>query len=75
MNSTDDVTWWYVSTPGFTCAIATDEEDVIRQTPPILRRFVGQPRSNLTSWIQDSPRLNRAWVIEQLPAGDPRSRV
>jgi len=49
------VIWWYVSTSRWTCAVATDDDKpfTIRTTPPLLRRFRGQPLRNLIRWARE----------------------
>jgi hypothetical protein len=46
--------WWYVSTPRWTCAVETTAAKpfVIATTPPLLRRFLGQPLRNLHRWAR-----------------------
>ena len=47
----ETMTWWYVSSPRMTCAVKV-EDGVISDAAPILRRFVGQPATNLGSWLR-----------------------
>jgi hypothetical protein len=35
-----------------TCAVELDDNDVVVSTPPILRRFVGQPAKALGDWLR-----------------------
>ena len=70
-NVDDDLTWWWVSTSSFTCAVAVDTDDVIRKTAPILRRFRRQPRANLLTWVQG--RYGTNFQMERLPADDARA--
>ena len=44
--------WWWLSSRKMTVAVETDNGDVIRTTPPIVRKFQGQPLRNLTRWMQ-----------------------
>jgi len=48
--------WWYVSTERWTCAVRTDEWKpfTIRETPPYLRPFRGQPLRNLARWARSN---------------------
>lgn len=39
----------FLSGPRFTCLVET-RDGVIVSTPPILRKFVGQPIENVLSW-------------------------
>lgn len=42
--------WFSISTPNFTCAIAV-ENDIIVRSAPILKRFISQNTSNLFNWL------------------------
>jgi hypothetical protein len=42
--------YWWVSCAEFTVRVVTDEQDVITEAAPIVRRFVGQPFENLKRW-------------------------
>lgn len=44
------ITWWWVRGTFFTCGIATDENGVIVQTAPVLKRFRGQHWNRLMKW-------------------------
>ena len=46
------MSWWYVSSDHMTCAVELDDNNVIVTTPPILRRFVGQPATSLGDWLR-----------------------
>ena len=46
------MSWWYVSSDQMTCAVELDDNNVIVTTPPILRRFVGQPATSLGDWLR-----------------------
>ncbi len=35
-----------------TAGVDTDKNDIIIDTPPILKIFIGQPLSNLKSWLK-----------------------
>jgi len=43
---------YYVSTPDFTCHVQTDEHGIVKDTAPLLRKFVGQPIENLIGWCR-----------------------
>lgn len=49
---TDARAWWWLSTPLMTVAVATDEALIVREAPPIVRMFIGQPSRNLGSWMR-----------------------
>ena len=38
-------------TPSFACLVMVDDQAQIVQAAPLLKRFVGQPLSNLTRWM------------------------
>ena len=40
---------WYVLGRGFTCGVTTTD-GIITGTPPLLRKFNGQPLDNLRRW-------------------------
>ena len=42
--------WFWYSTPKFTCGVLV-ESGIIIETAPFLRKFVGQPQSNLDYWV------------------------
>lgn len=42
--------WWFVKSKTFGCAVATDKNKIIVITPPLLRKFLGQPLDNLCNW-------------------------
>lgn len=44
--------WYWLSTDRMTVAVACDEEDMIVEAAPIVRRFVGQPAANLGRWLR-----------------------
>jgi hypothetical protein len=41
---------YWVSCAKFTVRVAADEDGVITEAAPIVRRFIGQPLGNLTRW-------------------------
>lgn len=43
--------WWWLSTAKWTCAVST-RGHMIADTPPLLRKFKGQPISNLMRWAR-----------------------
>jgi hypothetical protein len=44
------MTNWYYSCPKFTVLVKTDATGTIVWAAPIVRRFIGQPLSNLERW-------------------------
>ena len=44
--------WWWLSCDRFTVAVALDENDVIVVAAPIVRKFIGQPSTNLGRWMR-----------------------
>lgn len=57
---------YWCSTPQWTCLVVIDAQKHIVDAAPLLRRFVGQPASNLRRWTQA-----KGWQMEvvQLPQG------
>jgi hypothetical protein len=45
------MSWWYVSSVKLTCAVRV-ERGVIVEGAPIVRRFIGQPATNLGRWLR-----------------------
>lgn len=45
--------WYYASTPFMTAMVGT-RDGVIVETPPILKRFMGQSIDNLATWVLKS---------------------
>jgi hypothetical protein len=43
---------YWVSSPIMTVAVSVDEKDIITRAAPVVRRFMGQPLRNLTSWLR-----------------------
>lgn len=48
---------YWVSCRDFTVRVDVDDAGVIRQAAPIVRKFIGQPLSNLLTW-----KRNTEWV-------------
>jgi hypothetical protein len=46
------LTWYWLSTDRMTVGVAVDEHNVIVKAAPIVRRFIGQPSTNLGSWLR-----------------------
>jgi hypothetical protein len=45
---------WWLSCSAFTCYVASDEDDfVMKQSAPIVRRFRGQHIKRLVRWMKD----------------------
>jgi hypothetical protein len=42
----------WVSHPKFTGQVCVDEDDIIRQAPPVWLRFIGQNICRLKFWLQ-----------------------
>ena len=43
---------FFLSSRKMTVGVHVDPKDRIVKAPPIVRKFVGQPLSNLTGWMQ-----------------------
>lgn len=43
--------WFYVSSPRLTGAVRVERGTIV-ETPPILKRFIGQPPANLGQWLR-----------------------
>lgn len=43
--------WWYVSSRALTCAVKV-EDGVIAEGAPIVRRFIGQPATQMGRWLR-----------------------
>ena len=50
-----------------TFAVDVDDDDVIRDTAPVVGKFVGQPLSNLLRWLGRYGSVN---VVELPPVAD-----
>ncbi len=48
---------WWLSTTRMTVLVECDEQDIITATPPIVRKFIGQPIDNLIAWMKKQPGL------------------
>lgn len=60
-----DIQWTQVVTQSFTCGVKT-EDDIITETAPILKKFKGQPFSNLINWLS-----NKIGTYKLLPLDPP----
>jgi len=56
--------WHRLSTVKMTCAVYVEDE-VVTRTPPILRRFVGQPLNNLVRWMSMQPGFETQQLDEE----------
>ena len=45
------ITWRRVETPSFVAGVKTNEQDIVIETAPILKRFMGQPFKNIRTWL------------------------
>jgi hypothetical protein len=52
--------WWWLSTERMSVSVAIDEDDVIVDAPPIVRKFIGQPITNLMRWLAKQPGYMKA---------------
>jgi hypothetical protein len=43
--------WYWLSSNRMTVGVEVDEDDIIEDTPPIVRKFRGQPLANLARWM------------------------
>lgn len=43
---------WWISNPNFTGQVDTDSSGVLTATPPVWKKFKGQPLSNLEKWLK-----------------------
>ena len=50
--SKGSLTEWWVSCPKMTVCVSTTEDNIVRDTPAIVRRFRGQDIRNLVSWFR-----------------------
>ena len=57
------MTWFWVSTNWATGGVEVTEDMTIKTTPPIWRKFIGQPFGNLTGWLAKKSTILE--VIEQ----------
>ena len=42
---------FWMSSQAMTIAVTTDDNKIITKTPPIARKFIGQPLINLANWM------------------------
>ena len=45
------ITWRRVETPSFVAGVKTNEQDIVIETAPILKQFMGQPFKNIRNWL------------------------
>jgi hypothetical protein len=43
---------YYISNSKITCAVDVDDNDNVIATPPILKKFIGQPFENVKIWMR-----------------------
>lgn len=46
------MTAWWLSCNKFTVLVVVDDNHIITEAAPIVRRFVGQPARNLKTWME-----------------------
>lgn len=54
--------WYWLSTTKMTVGVRIDSDGVIRETPPVVRKFIGQPLANLRRWMSKQPGFRIAWL-------------
>lgn len=47
--------WVWLSTERMTVVVRVDDDGIIKVTPPIVRKFLGQPVDNLIGWMKQQP--------------------
>lgn len=57
-----------MSTERMTFWIEADKYGIIQVTPPIVRKFVGQPLDNLVRWMSKQPGFRMQNFGEEVPA-------
>ena len=50
-----DATSWWLSTERMTVCVDVDAAGIIVAAPPIARKFIGQPSTNLGRWLRRQP--------------------
>ncbi len=50
-----DATSWWLSTERMTVCVDVDANGIIVAAPPIARKFIGQPSTNLGRWLRQQP--------------------
>ena len=43
---------YWLSTNKMTVMVETDDKEIIKDSPPIVRKFIGQPINNLINWLK-----------------------
>ena len=61
----------WISCTRFTVLVHTDKAGVITYAAPIVRKFQGQPLSNLLSWAEDFGQFKHEVMAGNLPSGSP----
>ena len=46
------MTWWWLSSKVMTVGVATDDALIVRDSAPVVRRFIGQPIKRLADWMR-----------------------
>lgn len=54
--------WYWLSTPRMTVAVRLNDSNVIVEAPPIVRKFIGQPSTNLGRWMRKQGHLRGEWI-------------
>lgn len=49
------MTSWWLSTEKMTVCVDIDENNIIINAAPIVKRFIGQPSKNLGNWLRKQP--------------------
>jgi hypothetical protein len=47
--------WFWFSTTRMTVTVRTNKAGIIVESPPITRKFLGQPIGNLRGWLKKQP--------------------
>ena len=70
------MTWWYVSSPVLTCAVEVDDGKIVGGAP-IIRRFIGQPATNLGDWLRSHGDVTFERLEDRATSagGTPRAEV
>jgi hypothetical protein len=48
-------TAWWLSTERMTVCVDVDARRIVVAAPPIARKFIGQPATNLGNWLRQQP--------------------
>jgi len=63
---------WWLSSLRMTVGVTTDDDNVIVDAAPVVRKFVGQPLGNLIGWMSRQGGLQ---VEELVPSHDGKDQV